>query len=151
MSTEKCIKKCRATYSKKRSAIVTQKLGQGFTSARKLLLKKIVWDFIVKCDLNKCFRCGLPMSFEDYSLEHKVAWYNSEISKDLYFDLDNISYSHAKCNREHGTKERKTLRTHCKNGHEYTAENTRIRKGGARQCRVCESVNSAKWYRNRNK
>lgn len=29
-------------------------------------------------------------------------------------------------------------RTHCKFGHEYSQENTRIRPDGARQCRACE-------------
>jgi hypothetical protein len=30
-------------------------------------------------------------------------------------------------------------RTHCKNGHEYTAENTRLnRSGGGRGCRACD-------------
>ena len=28
-------------------------------------------------------------------------------------------------------------KTHCKNGHEYTPENTRMRPDGARECRTC--------------
>lgn len=28
-------------------------------------------------------------------------------------------------------------RTHCNLGHEFTVENTRIKKNGARQCRIC--------------
>ncbi len=34
-------------------------------------------------------------------------------------------------------------RTHCKNGHEFTPENTRIRKDGSRACRACH----AQWQR----
>lgn len=33
-------------------------------------------------------------------------------------------------------------RTHCNNGHEYTQENTRITKAGARLCRTCRRITS---------
>lgn len=33
-------------------------------------------------------------------------------------------------------------RTHCDNGHEYTPENTRITKAGARKCRICRREES---------
>lgn len=39
-------------------------------------------------------------------------------------------------------------RTHCKQGHEYTAENTYWRKTGGRQCRTC-SNNQTRAYRDR--
>lgn len=34
----------------------------------------------------------------------------------------------------------------CKHGHEFTPENTAIRKGG-RSCRICERTHSRKWIR----
>lgn len=34
----------------------------------------------------------------------------------------------------------KTLKTHCKSGHEYTADNTRLRPNGWRRCRACEEM-----------
>lgn len=36
-----------------------------------------------------------------------------------------------------GIAARKTQQTHCDNGHEYTAQNTRRRKGRWRMCRAC--------------
>lgn len=33
-------------------------------------------------------------------------------------------------------------RSHCKHGHEYTPENTIIRSGGARRCRICRNAAS---------
>jgi hypothetical protein len=36
-------------------------------------------------------------------------------------------------------------RTHCRNGHEWTAENVRIRPTGHRTCRVCERLNNRRW------
>jgi hypothetical protein len=36
--------------------------------------------------------------------------------------------------------------THCKNGHEYTPENTRLYRNGARVCRKCARVNAQRAY-----
>lgn len=56
----------------------------------------------------KCFQCGGSMSRDTFSIEHKVAWLDSENPLDLYFDLENISFSHLECNvknsRQRGRK-----------------------------------------------
>lgn len=36
--------------------------------------------------------------------------------------------------------------TYCKNGHEFTPENTYLRDGHFRQCRACSNANRRKWY-----
>jgi len=36
-------------------------------------------------------------------------------------------------------------KTHCKNGHEFTAENTYFRKGAGRQCRMCRVIENRKY------
>lgn len=42
---------------------------------------------------------------------------------------------------------RQTLKTHCPQGHEYTTENTRIRKGnGGRSCRKCHNTQARLSY-----
>lgn len=38
-------------------------------------------------------------------------------------------------------------KTHCKNGHEFTAENTRIRNGVKRNCRKCERKRKSEYYK----
>lgn len=40
-------------------------------------------------------------------------------------------------------------RTHCKHGHEFTAENTNITPQGARQCRECNRIKQRSYYRRR--
>lgn len=50
--------------------------------------------------------------------------------------------------------ERMRSRTHCKRGHEFTPENTRIRRGTTRVCRICQREDqrvSQPAYRARNK
>ena len=39
--------------------------------------------------------------------------------------------------------------THCKRGHEFTVENTTIRKNGTRLCRTCVNSQSARRYHER--
>ncbi len=40
------------------------------------------------------------------------------------------------------------LRTHCKQGHEYTKQNIYIRPEGYRDCRICKSNSVLKWGKN---
>ena len=37
--------------------------------------------------------------------------------------------------------------THCRRGHEFTTENTIIRKNGQRLCRMCRNFNGLSWWR----
>lgn len=50
--------------------------------------------------------------------------------------IDNMQ-DHAAKGRHHYGK-----RTHCKNGHEYTPENTKLIKNGWRICRACIDLNN---------
>jgi hypothetical protein len=48
------------------------------------------------------------MTRETFSVEHKVAWLNSEDPLRFFFDLENIDYSHISCNiRDGASKMRK--------------------------------------------
>lgn len=40
----------------------------------------------------------------------------------------------------------KSNRTHCKQGHAYTSENTRVGENGKRRCKTCQSERRAKWH-----
>jgi hypothetical protein len=37
-------------------------------------------------------------------------------------------------------------KTHCKNGHEFTPENTIVLRNGGRNCRTCNKERAAAWY-----
>ncbi|MBP7540882.1 MAG: hypothetical protein KA802_13235 [Saprospiraceae bacterium] len=48
------------------------------------------------------------MTRETFSIEHKVSWLNSNNPVELYFDLNNISFSHLSCNiSDAASKQRK--------------------------------------------
>ncbi len=72
-------------------------LGRSTSTATHELRKRIMFDFLCKLGLNRCFRCGGEMSVSDFSIDHKTPW-RGEADDTLFWDLDNISFSHNKCN-----------------------------------------------------
>jgi hypothetical protein len=75
-------------------------LGINPSTASHRLVKDILYSLVLKTDQNNCFQCGKPMSRETFSIEHRVPWLDSENPVGLFFDLDNISFSHKTCNYE---------------------------------------------------
>ena len=73
-------------------------LGMNASTASGRLVKDLLWDFIVKTDSNYCHHCGAPMERDNFSIEHKTPWLDSADPKGLFFDINNISYSHLRCN-----------------------------------------------------
>lgn len=65
--------------------------------SRHTLAQDILFDFIVKAG-HVCFRCGKKLNRNDFTIEHKVPWLGEENYLELYYDLENIAYSHLGCN-----------------------------------------------------
>lgn len=61
------------------------------------LVKDLLFDFVVKAG-HKCYRCNGELTRDTFSIEHKKAWLDSGEPVQLFFDLDNIAFSHMKCN-----------------------------------------------------
>ena len=57
----------------------------------------ILWGF-VKAANHLCYRCGKPMTRETFSIDHIVPWLDSDSPHTLFFDSNNIAYSHLACN-----------------------------------------------------
>lgn len=74
-----------------------EKLGMNASTASNRLVKDLLFNFIISSG-HKCFWCGEELTRETFSIEHKIPWLNSEDPKSLFFDIDNISYSHFLCN-----------------------------------------------------
>lgn len=46
-----------------------------------------------------CFQCGKTIeTVDDFSIEHKTAWIDPDDPNGLFFDLDNVAFSHLSCN-----------------------------------------------------
>lgn len=77
-----------------------EQLGCNLGSATLKLRKLILFDLIVKFNLNRCYRCGeLINVVGDFTLDHKIDWLDSVNPKELFFDVSNVAFSHALCNR----------------------------------------------------
>ena len=109
-------------------------LGMNPSTAQGRLLKDLLFDFAVK-DGHTCFRCGGMLSRDTFSVEHIKPWLDSEDPRGLFFDIDNIAYSHLSCNvgaRRQGPMPMRGY-THGESGY----------RGGCR-CAVCKSAYSSK-------
>ena len=68
-------------------------------TASNRLKKTLMFELAKKLDMHWCFQCAAEIEHsDDMSLEHKTPWLHSEDPKGLFFDIDNIAFSHKSCN-----------------------------------------------------
>lgn len=78
----------------------SQFLGVPFGTATSRLRKLVLFDVLKRHNENVCFKCALPIETADeLSIEHKQPWENRDVA--LFWDLDNIAFSHLRCNKQH--------------------------------------------------
>lgn len=74
-------------------------LGMSHGKANNILRKSILFDLVKKCNLDLCFHCNKGIEdIDNFSIEHKTPWLDAKNPKYEFFDLDNIAFSHSKCN-----------------------------------------------------
>lgn len=75
-------------------------LGMPRNTASMRLKKMVMFDLVQKLGLNSCFQCGkIIKKLSELTVEHKIPWLNSDKPAELFFDLDNIAFSHSVCNQ----------------------------------------------------
>ena len=95
-----------------RGARKSASLGMPHGTACNRLRKMVLFDVLRRHRENVCFKCEeLIETAEELSIEHKEPW--EGVSIELFWSLDNIAFSHLRCNRNHryeggGAKLRKT-------------------------------------------
>lgn len=72
-------------------------LGMNPSTASGRLIKDLLYNFVIESG-HVCFRCEMPLTRETFSIEHMVAWLDSKNPIELFFDPNNIAYSHLRCN-----------------------------------------------------
>lgn len=80
-------------------------LGMNYSTAAHRLRTDILYAFAIAAG-HRCHRCSKALTRDTFSIEHKVSWLDSEDPLKLYFDLDNIAFSHQSCNYSAGGKGR---------------------------------------------
>ncbi len=83
-----------------RSERIARQLGMSQGAAANKLRKNILYSLLVRLKENVCFKCGQEIStVDELSIEHKKPWEN--VSSELFWSLENIAFSHLKCNVIH--------------------------------------------------
>ena len=76
----------------------SSQLGMDFGTAMHQLRKGIVFRLLERLGENVCFRCNERIeTANELSFDHKIDWL--DVNPDLFWDLDNIAFSHKRCNR----------------------------------------------------
>lgn len=76
-----------------------EQLGMPLGTASAKLRKSILFSLLKETGKNICYQCGRVIENEDeLSIEHKVPYPDSDNPKELFFSLDNIAFSHLRCN-----------------------------------------------------
>ena len=77
----------------------TKQLGIDPGTASNRLKKNLLFEFAKKLDMHWCYQCGAEIEdCDDFTIEHKTPWLHSEDPRGLFFDIDNIAFSHKSCN-----------------------------------------------------
>lgn len=77
----------------------SEQLGMSHGKANNILRKSLIFHLSKQSGMDTCFRCNNKIdNVDDMSIEHKTAWLDSENPSELFFDIENIAFSHAKCN-----------------------------------------------------
>lgn len=94
------------TSNEKKNKQLNMPHGTATQKLRKMILFKLVQEL----NLDWCYQCGKKIeNIENLSIEHKEPWLDSENPKRLFFDLNNIAFSHLKCNIR-AARQTKTLK-----------------------------------------
>ena len=93
--------------SKKGNERKSKQLGMNHATAANRLRKMILFKLIQEASLDNCYQCGERIeNVENLSIEHTKPWLDSDDPVGLYFDLDNIAFSHLSCNASNGRRHR---------------------------------------------
>lgn len=76
-----------------------RQLGINPSTASGRLVKDTLFRLAIQTG-HVCYRCGGDLDRDTFSIEHKENWLDSEDPKGLYFNQDNIAFSHLSCNVE---------------------------------------------------
>lgn len=79
---------------------VISQLGMPPGTAAGRLRKMVLFHLLCRLEENTCFKCSQSIeNVDDLSIEHKLPWENRDPK--LFWDLNNIAFSHLRCNKAH--------------------------------------------------
>lgn len=82
-------------------------LGEPFGTANNKLRKIVLYELAKQLSLLDCYRCGKFMVIKDFSIDHKERWGVADDPIKVFYDIENIAFSHGVCNTVAGNIESK--------------------------------------------
>ncbi len=80
-------------------------LGMAQGTAANRLRKQIMFSLMQTLEIDNCHQCGEKIKHvKNLSIEHIIPWLDSGEAVSLYFDINNIAFSHLSCNSRAGSK-----------------------------------------------
>lgn len=74
-------------------------LGMSHSTAANQLRKAIMFQLVQQSGRDTCHQCGQTIeTVDDLSIEHIDPWQSAEEPLETFFDLNNIAFSHLRCN-----------------------------------------------------
>jgi len=121
-------------------------MSPGKASGR--LKKEIMFNLLSRLGENICFQCLKTIdSADELSVEHKTPWLNSEDPCRLFYDPENIAFSHLRCNSSAARRPNKIYndpkdadRAHDRKRNKYP-ERIKAMKGYRKKCADKEKDN----------
>ena len=118
-----------------------EQLGMPLGTASGKLRKAIMFQLLQELGKDNCFQCGKVIeSIDNLSIEHKVPWLDSNDPVAVFFDLNNIAFSHLKCNLSAMRPWNKGNLTHGTNGYKHGCRCT--------TCRIASNTYKNEYRRN---
>lgn len=72
-------------------------LGMPYGTAMNRLRKELLFSLLQRLGEDVCYRCGKRiLLIRELSIEHKEAWL--DVNPELFWDIDNVTFSHLGCN-----------------------------------------------------
>jgi hypothetical protein len=82
-----------------KNAEKSRQLGMSVGTASNRLRKMLLYMLAVKAGMATCIRCGkLIASVNDFTIDHVKPWLHEPNAIELFFDLNNVGFSHMRCN-----------------------------------------------------
>lgn len=72
-------------------------LGESLGAASNRLIKDLLFKLAIETG-HRCHQCGEALTRDQFSIEHKTPWLDSDDPIKNFFDLENIAFSHRRCN-----------------------------------------------------
>lgn len=95
---------------KNNNKLKDERLSMSHSTAAHRLRKSVLFKYVQKANEHFCYKCGAEIeSIEDFSIEHKTPWLYSDDPLSLFMDLNNIAFSHLKCNNADSSPSRRKM------------------------------------------